>query len=62
MNTYYANAKINIGLNIIEKRPDGFHNIDVFFIKNTNFDFITLKKKDIMAALRVMGMRFFLLV
>lgn len=27
----YPNAKINIGLNIIEKRPDGFHNIESVF-------------------------------
>lgn len=27
----YPNAKINIGLNIIEKRPDGYHNIETVF-------------------------------
>ncbi|MCQ2975799.1 MAG: 4-(cytidine 5'-diphospho)-2-C-methyl-D-erythritol kinase [Bacteroidales bacterium] len=27
----FPNAKINIGLNIIEKRPDGFHNIESIF-------------------------------
>jgi 4-diphosphocytidyl-2-C-methyl-D-erythritol kinase len=27
----FPNAKINIGLNIIEKRPDGFHNIESCF-------------------------------
>ncbi|HEY1053685.1 MAG TPA: 4-(cytidine 5'-diphospho)-2-C-methyl-D-erythritol kinase, partial [Emticicia sp.] len=27
----FPNAKINIGLNIIEKRPDGFHNIESVF-------------------------------
>jgi 4-diphosphocytidyl-2-C-methyl-D-erythritol kinase len=27
----FPNAKINIGLNIIEKRPDGFHNIETIF-------------------------------
>lgn len=27
----FPNAKINIGLNIIEKRPDGFHNIETVF-------------------------------
>jgi len=27
----YSNAKINIGLNIIEKRNDGFHNIETIF-------------------------------
>jgi len=28
----FPNAKINIGLNVIEKRPDGFHNIESCFI------------------------------
>lgn len=27
----YPNAKINIGLNIVEKRPDGYHNIETVF-------------------------------
>jgi len=27
----FPNAKINIGLNVIEKRPDGFHNIETIF-------------------------------
>lgn len=27
----FPNAKINLGLNIIEKRPDGFHNIETVF-------------------------------
>jgi len=27
----YPNAKINIGLNITEKRNDGFHNIESVF-------------------------------
>lgn len=27
----YPNAKINIGLDIIEKRPDGYHNIETVF-------------------------------
>lgn len=27
----FPNAKINIGLNIVEKRPDGFHNIQSVF-------------------------------
>lgn len=27
----FPNAKINIGLNIIEKRPDGFHNVESVF-------------------------------
>lgn len=28
---FYANAKINLGLNVVEKRNDGFHNIESIF-------------------------------
>ena len=28
---YYSNAKINLGLNIVEKREDGYHNIETVF-------------------------------
>ncbi|MFQ3576115.1 MAG: 4-(cytidine 5'-diphospho)-2-C-methyl-D-erythritol kinase [Cytophagales bacterium] len=28
----FPNAKINIGLNIVEKRPDGFHNLETCFV------------------------------
>ena len=28
----YPNAKVNIGLRIIEKRPDGFHNLETLFV------------------------------
>ncbi len=28
----FPNAKINLGLRIIEKRPDGFHNIETIFL------------------------------
>ena len=27
----FPNAKINLGLNIIEKRPDGYHNLETIF-------------------------------
>jgi 4-diphosphocytidyl-2-C-methyl-D-erythritol kinase len=27
----FPNSKINLGLNVIEKRPDGFHNIETIF-------------------------------
>lgn len=28
----FPNAKINIGLNVVERRPDGFHNIETVFV------------------------------
>jgi 4-diphosphocytidyl-2-C-methyl-D-erythritol kinase len=27
----FPNAKINLGLNVVEKRADGFHNIETVF-------------------------------
>ena len=27
----FPNAKINLGLNITEKRPDGYHNLETVF-------------------------------
>ena len=27
----FPNAKINLGLNIVERRPDGYHNIETVF-------------------------------
>ena len=29
----FPNAKINLGLNITEKRPDGYHNLKPFSIR-----------------------------
>jgi len=34
----FPRAKINIGLRIMEKRPDGFHNIETFFYPVDLFD------------------------
>lgn len=28
---FYPNAKINIGLNVVERRPDGYHNLETVF-------------------------------
>ena len=28
---YYPNAKINIGLNVVAKRPDGYHDLETVF-------------------------------
>ena len=27
----FPNAKINLGLNVVEKRPDGYHNLETVF-------------------------------
>ncbi len=35
-------AKINLGLNIIGKRPDGFHNIETFFYPIKLYDYLTI--------------------
>ncbi len=40
---YRAYAKINIGLRILEKRPDGFHNIETVFHRIALFDEIELR-------------------
>lgn len=39
-----SNAKINLGLSIINKRKDGFHNIESLFIPIPWYDFIHIEK------------------
>lgn len=42
-----APAKINIGLNIISKREDGYHNLEtLFYPLHDFFDLITIEKSD----------------
>lgn len=41
----YPNAKINIGLNVTEKRPDGFHNIETLFYPVNICDIIEFEEK-----------------
>lgn len=38
----FANAKINLGLDIIEKRPDGYHNIETIFYPVKLYDVVEL--------------------
>ncbi len=40
----YAPAKINIGLQILNKRPDGFHNIHSYFYPVPLYDLIEFKE------------------
>lgn len=42
----YPNAKINIGLNIKEKRPDGYHNIETLFYPVSLLDELTVELLD----------------
>tara|TARA_B100000902_G_C27274203_1_gene897929 strand:+ start:758 stop:1567 length:810 start_codon:yes stop_codon:yes gene_type:complete len=39
----YPNAKINLGLKILSKRQDGFHNISSFFLPVPLFDILELQ-------------------
>ena len=36
----FPNAKINLGLNILERRPDGFHNIESLLLPITLYDIL----------------------
>ena len=42
----YPNAKINIGLNIVGKRPDGFHNIETVFYPINLTDILEVVSSD----------------
>ena len=42
----FTPAKINIGLRILNKRPDGFHNIDSYFYPVPLYDMIEIKTED----------------
>lgn len=38
----FANAKINLGLNVIEKRPDGYHNLETVFYPVKIYDTVEI--------------------
>lgn len=40
----FPNAKINIGLNIVEKRPDGYHNLETIFYPINLQDALEVKR------------------
>lgn len=42
----FPNVKINLGLNIIEKRPDGYHNIETVFYPVQFNDILEIIKSD----------------
>ena len=43
--TITSNAKVNVGLQILNQRPDGYHNINTVFQELDFYDTIELKKK-----------------
>lgn len=42
----YPNAKINIGLNVVEKRPDGYHNLETVFYPIELLDVMEITDSD----------------
>ncbi|HNX88176.1 MAG TPA: 4-(cytidine 5'-diphospho)-2-C-methyl-D-erythritol kinase [Paludibacteraceae bacterium] len=42
----YPNAKINLGLNVVEKRPDGYHNIETIFYPIGLHDVLSVETSD----------------
>jgi 4-diphosphocytidyl-2-C-methyl-D-erythritol kinase len=42
----FPNAKINIGLNVVEKRPDGYHNIETIFYPISLCDALDVVESD----------------
>lgn len=42
----FPNAKINLGLNIIEKRPDGYHNLETIFYPINLQDALEVTRRD----------------
>ena len=43
---FFPNAKINLGLNVISKKNNGFHNLESCFCPINLFDIIEIKKSD----------------
>lgn len=52
----FSHPKINIGLNILKKREDGFHNIEsIFYPIDNQFDIITINKSESGVILKITG-------
>ena len=43
---YKSHAKVNLGLKIINRRKDGYHNLESFFIELNLHDTITFSKSE----------------
>lgn len=42
----FANAKINLGLNVTDKRPDGYHNLETVFYPVNLYDVVEITPAD----------------
>lgn len=42
----FPNAKINLGLNVVSRRPDGYHNIETVMIPVPTFDVIEITESE----------------
>jgi 4-diphosphocytidyl-2-C-methyl-D-erythritol kinase len=38
----FPNAKINLGLKVVSKRPDGYHNLDTVFFPIPFYDILEI--------------------
>jgi 4-diphosphocytidyl-2-C-methyl-D-erythritol kinase len=53
--TLKAHAKINLGLHVTAKRPDGYHEIDTLFVRLALHDTLTLQRSAAGVTLKVQG-------
>ena len=44
--TVFPCAKINLGLNVVSKRPDGYHNLETVFYPIPLYDALSVYKMD----------------
>lgn len=44
--TTFPCAKINLGLNVVEKRPDGYHNLETVFYRVPIYDALEIQEMD----------------
>ena len=42
----FPNAKINLGLDVVEKRPDGYHNLETVFYPIPLYDILEISKSE----------------
>lgn len=56
MHTFHAYAKINLGLHVLDKRPDGYHSIETVFHRINLFDKISFDSSPALSVRSSSGM------